>query len=65
MTDSYSEAINLEQMERQLARCAALDVDHPNEACARKTVMKSICPCMMCEDSICNALTANICAELQ
>ncbi len=57
MTDCYSEAINLERIERQLARCAAIDAAPPLEKCARKTVMQSVCPCMAAEDAICNTLT--------
>lgn len=66
MIEGYAQAIDLNRMERQLERCSALDVAHPPaERCARKTVMRSICPCMMCEDTICNALSAAVCCELE
>ncbi|HET9679808.1 MAG TPA: hypothetical protein VFP95_04515 [Gammaproteobacteria bacterium] len=66
MTEGYAAAINLDSIERQLARCAALDADHPPlEQCARTTTMQNICPCMFCEDNICNALTSYVYSEMQ
>lgn len=59
MNEGYAQAINLERLERQLARCAELD-SHPLERCARKTVMQSVCPCIAAEEAICNVLTSTV-----
>ncbi|HLU60730.1 MAG TPA: hypothetical protein VKZ99_00075 [Gammaproteobacteria bacterium] len=59
MNEGYAQAINLERLERQLARCAELDT-HPPERCARKTVMQSVCPCIAAEEAICNVLTSTV-----
>lgn len=66
MKDSYAEAIDLERMERQLARCSAQDASHPPDACcARRTALESVCPCLLCEDAICNALTTAVYEALE
>lgn len=56
--DSYAEAIRLDQIERQLERCAAIDDAFPpdNTDCARRTVRNCCCPCIATEESISNTL---------
>ncbi|HEX7046804.1 MAG TPA: hypothetical protein VF275_04420 [Gammaproteobacteria bacterium] len=59
--EGYAEAIHLERIEKQLARCAAHDDAYPPDVeCARKAALDSVCPCMLCEDTICNVLTDTI-----
>ncbi len=59
--DSYAEAISLEHIERQLARCAAQDADHPPDMdCARAAVRQSVCPCVLCEEAVCNTLATMV-----
>lgn len=65
MTEGYAQAIDIEQMERQLARCSAHDDEHPpTESDARRVALSSVCPCVLSEESICNALTTAVCEEL-
>ena len=59
MVESYAEAISLERIEKQLARCAEHDADHPPDmACARAAVRQSVCPCILGEDAVCNTLAS-------
>lgn len=64
--EGYAEAIRLDRIERELAKCVALDAAYPPDDgdCARRTVLDSVCPCMLCEDAICNVLAANVHQQL-
>lgn len=59
--DSYAEAISLQQIEMQLARCAEQDAHHPPDMdCARAAVRQSVCPCVLCEDAVVNTLATMV-----
>lgn len=65
MVEGYAEAISLERIEKQLARCAdrcaAQDAAYPPDVdCARAAVRQSVCPCVLGEDAVCNTLTTMV-----
>lgn len=64
--DTYAEAIPLDVIDRQIERCAAIDAAYPKDVdrCARQTVDRAVCPCMRCEDAICNTLTDLVAEEM-
>lgn len=57
--DDYAGAVDFNELERRLRRCAEIDADHPGELdrCARAIVQGSVCPCIAAEEAICSTMS--------
>lgn len=64
-TDGYAGAIDLVRLQWRLERCSGTDAEPASGECAMAIARDCVCPCIACEETVCNALSGTVTEALR